>query len=367
MSDSIVRNLYLTGEDGSLSPVKRDDYAHLPKPAKDHLLCQVKATLNQLLQSSSEAEIFKFISNKFDTSQRNHGDYVKLFSIRFTDDGEHHLLRKFLENLPIGAFLKVILKITVEELISIQNRLDDFARHVRPTPLKKVKKHLHKFTALQGYGSFYVEYTAALKSTRSKKSKRRSRAARREENEEPVTKAINFALGTYILAVLPFEGPYSNDRQISLHPAKRPRVEAGEPSRSIFPDSVLCNLLREYVRSGTPAPGTELDQQHEAMETENDQSSSDGEQAGESFEKIADETTTANRGFNKPSNTDSSPLVASANVSHSTALSSQHVGMIPGENQIADQAFSSRSSSELSILDSQYFDSESEDPDATAS
>lgn len=142
-------------KNGSSLAAEQFNFALLSASEVDQILDAVDAACKAVREKGVEADTFRRLCKKYTTSQRNESDHDRLFLIRYGDSENSSPLRDFLRDLPLGAFLRTIFKISYAELISIKNHLHDFARF---TGSPKVDlRHCGKLVHLKGFELFSAE------------------------------------------------------------------------------------------------------------------------------------------------------------------------------------------------------------------
>jgi hypothetical protein len=134
------------------------DFSCLAKSKIDTIISSVEAALEELKRKKTEAVAFERVLAKFNKTGRNEGSHNILFKIRYNDSQETHPLQAFLKELPIGAFLRLIFKLSYGDLMSIPNHLDHLAWRIRLTKLDL--RHSHHLIKLEGYDVFLKECEA---------------------------------------------------------------------------------------------------------------------------------------------------------------------------------------------------------------
>ncbi|KAF8846832.1 hypothetical protein BDZ45DRAFT_755571 [Acephala macrosclerotiorum] len=144
--------VYFYGGNGPLACL---NFALYSESQANQILEAVDAARQEVYEKASEASKFRRICQKYTTSQRNESDHERLFSIRYGDSEELSILRDFLKDLPLGAFIKVIFKISYADLISIKNHLHDLARFAGSPNVEL--RHAGKLLHLKGYELFCAD------------------------------------------------------------------------------------------------------------------------------------------------------------------------------------------------------------------
>ncbi|KAL5313709.1 hypothetical protein ACEPPN_018130 [Leptodophora sp. 'Broadleaf-Isolate-01'] len=152
-----IPTLYASDKSGFLYDVRTLNLSHIPESTTQSFFTQIDQIRKILSKQREDAARYKRLCKAL-SSVRNATDYERLFLIRYQEPpnrAEPRALRDFLRKLSVGAFVKVIFKISFAELVAIEQFLDDFAAFIGEVELST--RHLKKLAHLKGFKTFKEE------------------------------------------------------------------------------------------------------------------------------------------------------------------------------------------------------------------
>ncbi|KAG4427180.1 hypothetical protein IFR05_017337 [Cadophora sp. M221] len=152
-----IPTLYASDKSGFLYDIRTLNLSHIPESTTQSFFTQIDQIRKVLSKQREDAARYKRLCKAL-SSVRNASDYERLFLIRYQEPvnrAEPRALRAFLRKLSVGAFVKVIFKISFAELVAIEQFLDDFAVFVGEVELST--RHLKKLAHLKGFETFVEE------------------------------------------------------------------------------------------------------------------------------------------------------------------------------------------------------------------
>ncbi|KAJ8062521.1 hypothetical protein OCU04_009049 [Sclerotinia nivalis] len=150
---------------GSNTEVLYMNFLSLPEPDVDNIVGSIASWFEQINRKHREVKRFRQILKRIQTSKRVEKDYQCLFQLRYTegiqkDDAD---IQKFIRDLPIGAFLQVVFRLTLNDLRGIRYcHFNDLAELLAPTQVSSNLRHLRMLENLPEYQHFLVELPGPL-------------------------------------------------------------------------------------------------------------------------------------------------------------------------------------------------------------
>ncbi|KAF7874029.1 hypothetical protein EAF04_002701 [Stromatinia cepivora] len=141
------------------------NFLSLPEPDVDNIVGTITSWFEQINRKHREMRRFRQILKRIQTSKRVEKDYQCLFQLRYTegiqkDDAD---IQKFIRDLPIGAFLQVVFRLTLNDLRGVRYcHFNDLAELLAPTQVSSNLRHLRMLENLPEYQHFLVELPGPL-------------------------------------------------------------------------------------------------------------------------------------------------------------------------------------------------------------
>jgi hypothetical protein len=127
----------------------------------------------QLTRKHREMKRYLQMVNRLQNAQRVEKDYEYLFQLRYMNNLRDHEdldIQRFIQSLPLGGFLQVVFRLSLNDLRGIRYcHFKDLAALLKSAEVSSNQGHLHLVEKLPEYHQFLVEFPGPFHVAQSRK------------------------------------------------------------------------------------------------------------------------------------------------------------------------------------------------------
>jgi hypothetical protein len=151
------------------------DFLSYPEVDVDNTMDFVTKWFDQINRKYREMKRYLKIVKRLQSQKRIEKDYQYLFQLRYTTDlpldHEDLDIQRFIRNLPIGAFLHIVFRLSLNDLHGIRYcHFGDLEKLLIPVEMSSNQRHLRLVENLPEYQQFLVELPGPFLSISAKKT-----------------------------------------------------------------------------------------------------------------------------------------------------------------------------------------------------
>jgi hypothetical protein len=235
------------------------DFLSFPEVDVDNTMDFVTKWFDQINCKYREMKRYLQIVKRLQSQKRVEKDYQYLFQLRYTTDlpldHEDLDIQRFIRNLPIGAFLQVVFRLSLNDLRGIRYcHFADLEKFLVPVEMSSNQRHLRLVENLPEYQQFLVELPGPFLSISAKKPPSNLPPTRSHQSISPTNSALSTTSSEQYNQVSRVDTNPEERFQLFPQPspttkmplAKRPRhsdqvehSEVGRPRPNSYSDTVL--------------------------------------------------------------------------------------------------------------------------------